>query len=307
MKTYINEEGYLELLSDLLKIEHNTPERTGNGSIKFFAPTLYFPDISKAFPLFTSRPVPFRLCFEEMQLFLRGQTDTNLLEKKGIKFWMGNTRRKFLDNRGLKKLPQGNMGYAYGAIIRHVGGVFNKYFEPSGGIDQLAYVYNALKKDIWDRRAIIELWIPQHLNDMALTPCCHTYNFSTTMGDDGKPELNLAITIRSSDVVFGLGGANAPQFGYLLTAMAKLLKVRPKALALFLVDPHIYSGTGKASQIEYAKEAVTRSCTPLPQIEIKKELNNLDDLTSLTIDDIAIHNYKPNEEPMRTVRPEMAV
>lgn len=305
MKVYYNEEGYIQLLKDLASVPVTTPDRTGCGTQKSFALTLCFPDITKAFPLLTSRPVPLRLSVEEMLFFCNGRVQTKELEAKGINFWKDNTTREFLDARGLNYLPEGHMGYAYGAVMRHAGGDYDKDYNPTGGFDQLRYVYETLKKDIWSRRAMIELWSPQDLGRMALTPCCHNYNFCATMGEDGIPVLNLAVKIRSSDVLFGLGGDNAPQFGFLLTAMAKLVGARPGALSFPLVDAHIYSG-GYANQLPYVMEAVQRDFSPLPQLEITKELNTLEDFLSMTMDDIRVLNYNPNKTPMKEKRPPMA-
>ncbi len=305
MATYINEEGYFQLIADILDVNCSTPDRTKCGTQKTFSADLFFPDVKVAFPLFTGRPVPFRLCFEELMFFMRGRVQTKELEEKGIMFWHANTTRQFLDDRGLTYLPEGHYGYAYGAVMRHAGGTYDENFNPVGGFDQLDYVINELKTNPWSRRALIELWDPRNIANMALTPCCHTYNFTASMGDDGIIDLNLDINVRSSDVLFGLGGANAPAFGFLLMAMAKLVGLRPKALNLHLVDAHIYSG-GYADQIEYAKEAITREISPLPQMTITKELNTMEDLLSLEISDIMFSNYNPNKTKMVTPRPPMA-
>jgi thymidylate synthase len=50
--------------------------------------------------------------------FLRGETNTKLLEEKNINIWKGNTTREFLDNRGLNYLPEGDMGRGYGFTWR---------------------------------------------------------------------------------------------------------------------------------------------------------------------------------------------
>jgi len=305
MKTYVNEEGYIQLIKDIMSVSESTNDRTGCGTKKIFGACLSFPNVEKAFALFTARPIPIRFCFEEMMMFLNGVVQTKCLEEKGINFWKEHTSRAFLDNRGLDYLPEGHMGYAYGAVMRHSGGQYDNEFNPVGGFDQLKYVIDELQKDIWSRRAMIELWSPADLDRMALTPCCHNYNFCATLGEDGQPELNLAVKVRSSDTPFGLS-ANAPQFSFLLVTMAKLLKVRAKCLSLILVDAHIYSGS-YANQIPLMEEAVTRKMNPLPQLQINKELNSMEDLLSLTIDDIEMLNWNPNKEPMLARRPPMAI
>lgn len=306
MKVYTNEEGYIELQRDLLSVSTITPDRSGCGTKKIFGAVLEFPDVANAFPLMTGRPVPIRHPIHEILFMLNGQVQTKHLEEKGCKFWVGHTSRSFLDSRGLNYLPVGHMGYAYGAVMRHAGGDYDENYNPVGGFDQLAYVVKQLQQDIWTRRAIIELWSAQDLDRMALTPCCHTYNFCASLGADGLPVLNLAITIRSSDVLFALGPANAPQFGFLLLAMSSLLGVKCGALSLHLVDAHVYAG-GYGNQVEFMAEAVEREIFPLPQMEIKKQLNTLDDLLSITMDDIQIHNYVKNTAKMKAQKPPMAI
>ena len=305
MEEYFNEEGYYQLVRDAIAIGVTTPDRTGCGTQKMFGAALTCPDIQQGFPLFTGRPVDFSLSFHELMFFLNGRVQTTELEEKGCNFWKKHTSREFLDGRGLKELPTGHMGYAYGAVMRHAGGTYDECFNPVGGFDQLAYVVDELKRDIFSRRAMIELWSPQDLHKMALTPCCHNYNFCATMGADNSPTLNLCIKVRSSDLPFGLA-ANAAQFGFLLLAMSQLIGVRAGALTLALVDAHIYSG-GYANQIPYMTEAAGRELFPLPQLVIKKELTTLDDLLSLTLDDIAVLNYQKNKSKMETKRPPMAV
>lgn len=305
MRTYINEQGYIQLLRDALAVDVVTPDRTGNGRMKLFGAALVFPDVTKAFPLFTGRPLPINSPFRELMFFLNGRVQTKELEAVGVKFWQTHTSRAFLDSRNLGHLPEGHIGFAYGAVMRHAGGSYDEVFNPVGGFDQLAYVVDTLQKDIWSSRAMIELWAPQDLDRMALTPCCHNYNFSSTMGEDGSPVLNLAIKIRASDLCYGLP-ANACQFGILLIAMAKLLKVRAGALTLNIVDGHIYCGGGEADQVAFVREIVERELFDLPQVVITKELNTLDDLLSLRMDDFQVLNYKKNTKKMITKRPAVA-
>lgn len=307
MKTYENEEGYVQLLRDAISVSATTPDRTGCGTQKQFGAVLEFKSISEGFPLFTGRATatPLQNPFIELMFFLRGRVQTKELEALGCNFWQVHTSRTYLDSRGLNFLPEGHMGFAYGSVMRHAGGDWDENYNPVGGFDQLAYVVQSLKDDIWTRRAMIELWAPQDLHRMALTPCCHNYQFCAVMGPDGAPVLNLAIKIRSSDLPFGLP-ANAAQFGILLLAMAKLLKVQAGSLTLNIVDAHIYS-SGYANQIPYMTEAVEREIFPLPQVSLSRDIDTLDDLLSLTLDDVQIHNYKRNTLRMKTPRPPVAI
>lgn len=61
MKVYTNEEGYIQLQRELLAVPNITPDRSGCGTKKIFGAVLEFPDIEKAFPLMTGRPVPYTI------------------------------------------------------------------------------------------------------------------------------------------------------------------------------------------------------------------------------------------------------
>jgi dihydrofolate reductase/thymidylate synthase len=313
MKVFEGEAGYMQLLDYIVNKNVATPDRTGCGTHKQCGVALHFPDVVEEHPLFTARRVPIRSPIEESLFFFRGHVQTNLLVEKNCNFWKGNTSREFLDNRKLNHLPVGHMGYAYGAVMRHAGGDYLKLddgsydprYIPTGGFDQLAYVIDELKRDLWSRRAMIELWAPQDLSRMALTACVHNYNFCAEMDENGEPVLNLVVKVRSSDTAFGLS-ANSHQMAFTLKAIAKIVGVRPKALTMVPVDAHIYSG-GYANQIPYVKELLTRDVRKGPRLTITKELNTLEDLLAMEYTDILVEDYNPIEELMKTPRPPMAV
>ncbi len=114
-------QNYIDLIKDILENGVDKPDRTGVGSRSVMGRTLRW-DLSQGFPLVSVRPVPMRAVFEENMFFLRGQTDTNILAKKGIGIWKGNTSREFLDKTGLPHLPEGNMGYGYSHQWRNFNG-----------------------------------------------------------------------------------------------------------------------------------------------------------------------------------------
>ena len=60
---------------------------------------------------------------EEILFFIRGETNSKLLETKGVNIWKGNTSREFLDKRGLKSLPEGSIGKGYGYQWRNFDGI----------------------------------------------------------------------------------------------------------------------------------------------------------------------------------------
>ena len=62
-------------------------------------------DLSKTFPLLTTKKMWVRAIFEELMFYLSGKTDNSILNDKGITIWNGNTTREFLD-KSLQKYHQ---------------------------------------------------------------------------------------------------------------------------------------------------------------------------------------------------------
>ena len=95
-----SEDNYIKLLELGIEYGKERIDRTGTGTISLFCKQARF-DISDNVPLLTSKYIGWKTCIEELLWFLRGDTDTNILSKKGITIWKGNTSRKFLDSRNL--------------------------------------------------------------------------------------------------------------------------------------------------------------------------------------------------------------
>ena len=72
-------------------------------------------------------------------------------------------------------------------------------------------------------------------------------------------------------------------------------------LVLDLSDTHIY-----LNQIEYAKEMVGREFGKQGKVVIKKDINSLEDMLSLTWEDIETPGLEVNKTKFKTPRPEMA-
>jgi thymidylate synthase len=293
---YKNELGYIQLMKDVLKNGVEVPDRTGVGSIAMFdAKLIYEPGVA---PLSTLRPAPLRMAFEEMWFFMNGKTQTKELEAKGVNFWQGNTTRAFLDSRGLTDVPEGDMGKAYGHQWRQHGkGVVKDEFV----VDQLVQTYETLKKDPYSRRLLTTFWQPNSSQLMALTPCHYSHQIVVLPNEKGENVLNLKLTNRSLDTVFGALYALGNYYLYQL-ALAKLLNMKMGALSLDLTQVHIYK-----DQIEYANEIVTRKFGNNGYVSITKELNTLDDMLSLKWEDIDVKGLLVNDAPFKTKRPNMAV
>lgn len=289
--------NYLELLQDIMDNGFDKEDRTGIGSRSVWGRTLRW-DLSKGFPIVTTRKVAFRIAFEETMFFLRGDRDTTLLEDKNINIWKDNTTREFLDARGLDWLEEGDMGYGYGHQWRNFGG-WDTVDSPEGwhysGIDQVTDMLNALREDPFSRRHIITAWNPHQLDKTALPPCHILHQYQVTPA--GK--LNSSFLMRSNDVPYGLP-YNIMGYALLNILFAEYLGYEPGDLVYQGNDAHIY-----LNQFDMVKEQLERTPHRLPTLKILKRLNTLDELFNLQYNSVRLEDYQA--DPDIKNKPAMAV
>lgn len=270
-------QNYLELLENIKKNGVDRPDRTGIGS-RFINGAMLKYDLADGFPIQTTRRVSARIAFEETMFFLRGQTNTKLLEEKNINIWKGNTTRQFLDNRGLQNLPEGSIGTGYSHAWRNFGGTLGN----NDGVDQIKELLEGLKNDPNGRRHLVTAWNPQQ-NDGTPLPPCHIMHMYSVMNN----KLNSSFVMRSTDIVFGLP-FNIVSYSLLNHIFAKYLNLIPGELTYMGWDVHIYQ-----NQMKMVDEILERTPRKLPTININKDFYNLDDIMDLQWEDIELIGYDP--------------
>lgn len=278
-------QNYLDLLADIMKNGVDKEDRTGIGSRSVFGRMLRW-DLSKGFPITTTRKIPLRFAFEENMFFLRGDTDTKILEEKKINIWKGNTSREFLDKQGLDHLPEGSIGTGYSHQWRNFNGILGQ----SNGVDQISNLLSGIKNDPLGRRHIVTGWNPSQLSGTPLPPChllqMHSVEPSAEfITDSGK--LHTCFVMRSNDVPFGLP-FNIMGYALINHIFAKHLGLVPGDLVYMGWDVHIYQ-----NQMGMVKEMLERTPRTLPTLTIKKQLPTLDDILTLQWDDIQLDGYDP--------------
>ena len=286
-------QNYLDLLKDVMENGVDRPDRTGVGS-RFVNGRILRWDLKQGFPIITTRKVSLRIAFEETMFFLRGQSNTKLLEEKNINIWRGNTSREFLDARGLTNLPEGDMGRGYGVQWR------NWRSSNDCEVDQICQLLDNIKTDPHGRRHVVTGWNPGELNQMALPPChmMHMYSvegeFTVTSG-----RLNSCFVMRSNDVPYGLP-YNIMSYALLNHIFAKHLGLEPGDLVYMGWDVHIYN-----NQFDMVREQLTRTPTDLPELHIDREVSTIDDIMALDWADIRLEGYNPMPDIQN--KPKMAV
>ena len=268
-------EQYIQLLSKIIKEGYNEPnDRTGVGRRKISSAMIEH-DMGEGFPSLTLRKIPPRVAYEELSLFLAGETQTKKLEDQGIYIWSGNTTKEFQKKLNLDHLPEGDMGKLYGYQLRS----FDDRF------DQLEMVYNSLRDNPSSSRHVCTYYNPNQASEGVLYPCHMVFQF-IPIGD----HLDLVFYMRSSDVILGLP-TNIQFYAFLLKIMAKATGFIPGKVTYMGGDVHIYF-----NHINAANEMITRNdirtLPDHPQIEIDREFESIHDFSKL--------NY---EEDVRFVTP----
>jgi dihydrofolate reductase/thymidylate synthase len=270
---------YINLAENVLRFGNVKGDRTGTGVKSLFGAQMRF-DLSKSFPLLTTKKVFWRGIVEELLWIISGSTDATVLSKKGVHIWDADTSRETLDKRGFTQRAVGSIGAGYGFQLRHCGA---KYIDSQTdykdqGIDQLQNAIDLIKTDSNSRRIVVCLWNPVDLPKMTL-PVCHM--FFQFYVNDGK--LSCLLYLRSSD--FSLGTSfNIASYALLTNMIAQVTNLKPEELIIVCGDYHIYQ-----NQIPGMEELIKRDSLEFPKLELNPEIKCIDDFK---FDDIKLMAYQ---------------
>jgi thymidylate synthase len=210
----------------------------------------------------------------ELLWFLKGQTDSKILEKEGINIWKLNTTREFLDNRGLTHLREGDLGELYGISFRAFNAVYKgcDHNHIGEGVDQIQNLISGLKNDPFSRRHLMTTFNPASVSRSCLWPCHGiAIMFYVDEIDDIK-YLSCHVVNRSQDTVLGVP-TNFASYAILTHIIAKYVDMKPKNLIVSMGDAHIYQ-----NHYEQVKVQLSRKPLPFPVLKIKdiKPIEELD-------------------------------
>lgn len=245
--------AYHAIVKHILENGEQKANRTGVDAFTV-AGAMFEHDMSKGFPMLTTKKIPFRLITTELEFFLRGLTDKTWLQEHNNHIWdewAAPEKAPYGHDEAAKKrmLEERDLGPIYGFQWRHFNADYKNFdTDYTGqGVDQIKKVVDTLKSNPGDRRMIVSAWNPTALHRMGLPPCHYAFQVTVING-----KLNLLWNQRSVDVMLGLP-FNIASYGLLLHLLAKEAGLQEGRLIGFLADTHIY-----VNHVEGAKEQLTR-------------------------------------------------
>jgi thymidylate synthase len=232
---------YLDFIRLIRDTGRKKTDRTGTGTLSIFAHQMRF-DLSKGFPLLTTKKLSVRSIFYELLWFLRGDTNINYLHENKVTIW-----DEWADENG-------DLGPVYGEQWRAWRAADNSR------IDQMAQLVEQIKTNPDSRRLIVSAWNVGELSKMALQPCHVIIQFYVA---DGK--LSCQLYQRSADSFLGVP-FNIASYSLLTHMIAQQCDLLPGEFIWTGGDCHIYS-----NHLEQIDLQLTRAPLPLPQLHIKRK------------------------------------
>ena len=250
---------YEDLLRDVLETGTHKDDRTGTGTTSVFGRQIRF-DLSKGFPLITTKRVHFKSIAYELLWFLRGDSNVRWLQDNGVTIW-----DEWAD-------AEGDLGPVYGVQWR-------SWPTPDGGhIDQLSEVIEQIKASPDSRRLIVSAWNPADIPDMALAPCHALFQFYVA---DGR--LSCQLYQRSADLFLGVP-FNIASYALLTLMVAQQTGLEPGDFVWTGGDCHIYD-----NHVEQVREQLTREPYPYPTLSIARTPESILDYR---YDDFVVEGYQ---------------
>jgi thymidylate synthase len=250
---------YLELMRDILENGTRKTDRTGTGTVSVFGRQMRF-DLSKGFPLVTTKKLHLRSIIYELLWFLRGETNIKYLNDNGVSIW-----DEWADDNG-------DLGPVYGSQWR-------SWPTPDGGhIDQIAKVINQIKTKPDSRRHIVTAWNPAEVDNMALPPCHALFQFYVADGT-----LSCQLYQRSADFFLGVP-FNIASYALLTQMVAHQCDLKAGDFVWTGGDVHLYS-----NHFDQARLQLTREPLPLPSLVIKRRPSTI---FEYQFEDFEIVNYQ---------------
>jgi thymidylate synthase len=250
---------YLDMMRLVRDKGTQKEDRTGTGTLSIFGHQMRF-DLSKGFPLVTTKKLHLRSIIHELLWFLSGDSNIAYLKEHGVSIW-----DDWADENG-------DLGPVYGVQWR-------SWSTPDGGsIDQIAQIVQQLRETPDSRRIILSAWNVAEIENMALPPCHCLFQFYVAEG-----KLSCQLYQRSCDIFLGVP-FNIASYALLTHMLAQQADLGVGDFVWTGGDCHLYS-----NHLEQADEQLSRKPLPLPRLAIKRRPESIFDYR---YEDFEILNYE---------------
>ena len=216
-------------------------------------------DLSKGFPLLTTKKIHLKSIIYELLWFLKGETNISYLKENGVSIW-----DEWADENG-------ELGPVYGYQWRSWPG------RNGETIDQISGLIDQIKNNPDSRRLIVTAWNPSDVEKMALPPCHCLFQFYVSNG-----KISCQLYQRSADIFLGVP-FNIASYALLTMMIAKILKLEIGEFVHTFGDAHLYS-----NNFDQAKEQLERDFKELPKMRI---ISNPESIFDFEFEDFVLENY----------------
>jgi thymidylate synthase len=252
---------YLDLMQHVLDNGVEKSDRTGTGTKSVFGYQMRF-DLTKGFPLVTTKKCHLRSIIHELLWFLKGDTNIDYLKANGVSIW-----DEWADE-------DGNLGPVYGSQWRSWPSASGTH------IDQITQLVDQIKANPDSRRLIVSAWNVSEIKNMALPPCHAFFQFYVA-----NRKLSCQLYQRSADIFLGVP-FNISSYALMTMMIAQVCDLELGDFVHTFGDAHIYS-----NHFEQANLQLSRETRPLPTMSINPEVKNIFDFN---FEDFELKDYNPH-------------
>ena len=252
---------YHEYLRSILDQGVYKADRTQTGTTSYFGAHMRF-DLSKGFPLVTTKRLHLKSIIHELLWFLKGDTNTDYLNENGVSIW-----NEWAD-------AQGELGPVYGKQWRDWVGPDGQHH------DQISRLIDQIKLDPNSRRMLISAWNVGELDQMALMPCHAMFQFYVANG-----RLSCQLYQRSADSFLGVP-FNIASYALLTHMIAQQTDLAVGDFVWTGGDCHIYS-----NHMDQVSQQLSRDLKALPTLRIRRKPASI---FEYEFDDFEFHGYDPH-------------
>ncbi|MDC1535099.1 thymidylate synthase [Flavobacteriaceae bacterium] len=262
---------YLDLVKEVLENGNQKGDRTGTGTKSIFGHQLRF-DLSKGFPMVTTKKLHLKSIIYELLWFINGDTNINYLNENGVKIWNSWANE------------DGDLGPVYGYQWRNWNG---------DEIDQIKELITTLKDNPNSRRMLVSAWNPSVLPDTtksfeenvangkaALPPCHAFFQFYVNNG-----KLSCQLYQRSADVFLGVP-FNIASYALFTMMIAQVCGYEAGDFVHTFGDAHIYN-----NHIDQVNLQLSRDTKSLPKMKINPDVKSIFDFK---FEDFKLVDYNPH-------------